>query len=220
MKILNDLDIHPKNIELYERAFVHNSYANEENVFSYERLEFLGDTVLDVIVSEYLFNQGKYNEGEMTKIRAAFVCEKALYEYSIKLGLNNYLKLGHGEENSGGKTREPIVADIFESFIGAIYLDQGIDKVKEVIFKVVIPFIEEDFNKFFSDYKSILQEYVQSDDYSVEYRLINEEGPSHDKLFTVEVFVEGISYGIGVGGSKKEAEQKAAKNALDKRASL
>ena len=220
MKILDKLNIDTDNIKLYEKAFTHTSYANENNVESYERLEYLGDAVLELIMSEYLYKNTECEEGEMTKLRAHYVCENALYEYSIRLGLNEELLLGHGEEESGGKFRKAIVADIFEAFLGAMYLDKGLDFAKNYIYKYIIPLIESKEIDFFDDYKSVLQELVQTDKRSLEYTVVNEEGPSHNKTFTVEVKVDGILYGKGTAHSKKEAEQEAAKDALKKSASL
>ena len=152
----------------------------------------------------------------MTKVRSNYVCENANFEYSKRLGLNDYLKLGHGEEESGGKNRKAIVADIFESFLGAMYLDLGFDEVKKFIYKHIIPLIEDKTIDFFDDYKSVLQELVQTDKKSLEYVIINEEGPAHDKTFTVEVRIDDIVYGKGIAHSKKEAEQIAARDALEK----
>lgn len=216
MKILEELNITPKRLSLYERAFIHTSYANEEGVESYERLEYLGDAVLELVMSEYLYSNTEFEEGMMTKLRAHYVCENALYEYSIKLGLNEYIRLGKGESDNGGKYRKTIVADIFESFIGALFLDQGLDVVKKFIYKNIIPLIERKEIDFFSDYKSILQELVQTDKRSLEYVIIEEKGPSHDKIFTVQVKIDNIIYGEGTAHSKKQAEQEAAKNALKK----
>ena len=216
MKILEKLGIETNNEKLYRKALTHTSYANEENVDSYERLEYLGDAVLELIISEYLYKNTEKEEGEMTKLRAHYVCENALYEYSIRLGLNEELLLGHGEEESGGRNRKAIVADIFEAFLGAIYLDKGIEVAKKFVYNNVIPLIERKEINFFSDYKSILQELVQTDKRSLEYVVVNEEGPSHNKVFTVHVKVDGILYGEGVAHSKKEAEQEAAKDALRK----
>lgn len=216
MKILDDLNIKTDNIDLYETAFTHTSYANENNVVSYERLEYLGDAVLELVISDYLYNNTDYQEGEMTKLRAHYVCENALYEYSMKFGLNEYLRLGHGEEQSGGKYRKAIVADIYEAFIGALYLDQGIDKAKEFIFKTAIPYLKEQKLNFYDDYKSELQELVQTDKRSLEYTIVSEEGPAHNKTFTAVVKIDDIIYGTGVAHSKKEAEQEAAKSALEK----
>ena len=216
MELLEKLKIKPNNLNLYETAFSHTSYSNEHGVKSYERLEFLGDAVLELLMSDYLYKINKYNEGEMTKIRAHYVCETANYEYSIKLGLNNYLKLGKGEEENGGRDRKTIVSDIFESFLGALYLDQGLEKTKEFFYKNIVPIIENHEVDFFDDYKSALQEFVQTGKKSLEYKLVNETGPSHNKKFTVEVIIDGIVYGTGTSHSKKSAEQKAAKDALNK----
>lgn len=216
MEILEKLGIETTNEKLYMKALTHTSYANEAKVESYERLEYLGDAVLELIISEYLYKNTEYEEGEMTKLRAHYVCENALYEYSIRLGLNEYLLLGHGEEESGGKFRKAIVADIFEAFLGAMYLDKGIDVASNFIYENVIPLIESKAIDFFSDYKSVLQELVQTDKRSLEYNIVDEEGPSHNKTFTVNVKVDGILYGVGVAHSKKEAEQEAAKDALKK----
>lgn len=216
MEILEKLEITPKRESLFVRAFTHTSYANENKTESYERLEYLGDAVLEFIMSEYLYKNTEKKEGEMTKLRAHYVCENALYEYAIRIGLNEYILLGKGEEESGGRNRKAIVADVFESFIAALFLDQGIDVVKNFIYKHIIPMIEKKEIDFFSDYKSVLQELVQTDKRSLEYIVINEEGPSHNKTFTVNVVIDNIIYGTGIAHSKKEAEQEAAKDALKK----
>ena len=216
MELLEKLEIPYKNIKLYETALTHTSYANENGVKSYERLEYLGDAVLELIISEYLYKNTEYEEGKMTKYRSHYVCENANYEYSNRLGLNEYLKLGHGEEERGGKYRKAIVADIFESFIGAMYLDLGFLEVKDFIYKHIIPIIEDKTVDFFDDYKSVLQELVQTDKKSLEYVVIDETGPAHDKTFTIEVKIDNIVYGTGVAHSKKEAEQIAAHDALKK----
>ncbi len=216
MELLKELGIKTDNEKLYQTALTHTSYANENSVHSYERLEYLGDAVLELIMSEYLYLKGHAEEGEMTRLRSHYVCENALYEYSLKLGLNNYLLLGHGEEESGGRYRKTIVADIFESFIGAMYLDQGFDTVKSFIHEHVIKRIENEHLDFFDDYKSILQEKVQTDKRSLQYVVVNETGPAHNKEFTVEVRIDDIIYGRGVAHSKKQAEQNAAQDALKK----
>ena len=216
MELLDKLNIKPNNIILYETAFSHTSYSNEHKVKSYERLEFLGDAVLELLMSNYLYKSNKYNEGEMTKIRAHYVCETANYEYSMKLGLNKYLKLGKGEEENGGRNRKAIVSDIFESFLGALYLDQGFSKVQTFFEENIVPIIENHEVDFFDDYKSALQEFVQTDKKSLEYKLIKEVGPSHNKKFTVDVIIDNIVYGSGTAKSKKAAEQEAAKDALKK----
>ena len=216
MELLDKLNIKDNNIKLYETAFSHTSYSNEHKVKSYERLEFLGDAVLELLMSNYLYKSNKYNEGEMTKIRAHYVCETANYEYSMKLGLNKYLKLGKGEEENGGRNRKAIVSDIFESFLGALYLDQGFSKVQTFFEENIVPIIENHEVDFFDDYKSALQEFVQTDKKSLEYKLIKEVGPSHNKKFTVDVIIDNIVYGSGTAKSKKAAEQEAAKDALKK----
>lgn len=216
MELLEKLEIPYKNVKLYERALTHTSYANENKVDSYERLEYLGDAVLELVISEYMYKNTEYEEGKMTKYRSHYVCENANYEYSTRLGLNEYLRLGHGEEERGGKYRKAIVADIFESFIGAMYLDLGLEEVKKFINKHVIPLIENKNIDFFDDYKSVLQELVQTDKKSLEYVIVDETGPAHDKTFTVEVKIDNIIYGQGSAHSKKEAEQIAAHDALAK----
>lgn len=214
MEILDKLNIKTSNEKLYQTALTHTSYANEHGLESYERLEYLGDAVLELVMSEYLYTNGDYKEGEMTKLRAHYVCEDALYEYSINLGLNEDLRLGNGESQSGGKYRKAIVADIYEAFIGAIFLDQGFIKAKEFIYESAIPYVENNSFEFIKDYKSELQELVQTDKRSLEYSIINEEGPAHNKTFTAVVKIDNILYGTGVSHSKKDAEQLAAKDAL------
>ncbi len=214
-ELFEKLNIKPKENKYYMTAFQHSSYVNENHLKSdYERLEFLGDAVLELVMSDYLYKNLNVKEGDMTKLRASYVCENALYEYSLDLGLSNYIKVGHGEENDGGRFKKVILADIFEALMGAIYLDLGFDVVKDVILKITVPYIEDPKIVFFSDYKSALQEFVQTEQRSLIYEVINEEGPAHNKTFSVEVKVDGIVYGTGVGGSKKEAEQEAAHNAL------
>lgn len=216
MDIFTKYKIETNNKELYIRALTHTSYANEAGIESYERLEYLGDAVLELIMSEYLYINTTYPEGEMTKIRANYVCEDALYNYSLELKLNDFLRLGVGEEESGGRFRKAIVADIFEAFIGAMFLDKGLDEVKKFIYENVIPLIEEEKISFFHDYKSTLQEYVQTDKKSLEYSIIEEHGPAHNKIFTSVVKIDGRIYGTGTAHSKKEAEQAAAADALAK----
>ena len=216
-ELFKKLNIMPKDMRLYEIAFSHSSYANEHKAKKdYERLEFLGDAVLDLVMADYLYCNHNENEGEMTKVRASYVCENALYEYSLDLGLNKYIKVGHGEELNGGKLKKAIVADIFESLMGAIYLDLGYTTVRKVILNIIVPYVTNPDITFFSDYKSALQEAVQTTKKSLYYELIEEQGPPHDKKFKMQVRVDGIIYGEGVGSSKKEAEQLAAKNALEK----
>ena len=215
MEILEKLKIPFKDSNLYLRALTHTSFANENNTRSYERLEYLGDAILEFIMSEYLYKNSDYPEGKMTKLRSHYVCESALYEYSLLLGLNEYIRFGKGQI-SDGKYCKAIVADVFESFIAAMYLDIGIEEVKKFIYNHVIPLIESNSLDFFNDYKSILQELVQTDKRSLRYEIVDESGPAHNKVFTVEVKIDDIIYGKGTAGSKKEAEQLAAKDALKK----
>ena len=215
-QILNNLNIKYRDENLYMTALTHSSYAYENNVENYERLEYLGDAVLELIISDYLYKNTSDEEGIMTKLRAKYVCEDALYEYSLRLNLNKYLRLGHGEEENGGRFRKAIVADIFEAFIGALYLDQGFDTTKKFIYDNIIPLIENKEIKFDTDYKSILQELVQTDKRSLEYVVVDESGPAHNKTFDVVVKIDDIIYGKGTAHSKKEAEQNAARDALRK----
>lgn len=212
-EFLDKHGIIPNNIKLYEVAMSHSSYANEhKDKKNYERLEFLGDAVLELVVSEYLYKNYEQDEGDMTKMRANYVCENANYEYMSKLGLTRFIRVGNGEVTD---IKKAIVADIFEAFIGAIYLDQGYIKAKEFVLDVITPYI---INKiyFFNDYKSILQEAVQTDRRSLVYELVDERGPAHDKTFTIAVRIDDVVYGKGTAGSKKEACQLAAKATLEK----
>lgn len=216
-KLFEKLNIVPKNIDIYKQAFIHTSYAYENNLdYSYETLEFLGDAIVDLVVSDYLYNECSFNEGLMTKTRASYVCENALYEYANGLNFSDYVMLGKGEEQSGGCYKKAILADIFEAFVAAIYLDLGFLKAKEVALNIIVPYIENEDVMLFSDYKSKLQEVVQDVQKSLKYELIDESGPAHDKLFKMSVEIDGIVYGEGTGHTKKEAEQEAAKAALKK----
>lgn len=214
-ELFERLKIKPKNMDLYKAAFSHSSYVNEHKVKNnYERLEFLGDAVLDLVVADYLYSNHKESEGEMTKVRASYVCENANYCYAMSLNLQDYILVGEGEKKEGLK--KAIVADIFEALMGAIYIDLGYATARKVILGIVVPYMEDPYINFFSDYKSSLQEYVQTEQKTIDYVLVAEEGPAHDRRFTVEVQIDGIKYGKGTGSSKKEAEQEAAKEALKK----
>lgn len=213
-ELLDKWGIDPINKKLYEVALSHSSYSNEhKDKKNYERLEFLGDAVLDLVMSDYLYRNFEQDEGDMTKKRANYVCENALYEYMNDLGLIKEIKVGHGEV---GNIKKAIVADCFEAMMGAIYLDQGFEVVKKVILDIITPYIVDNKISFFNDYKSILQEAMQTDKRSFVYEVIGESGPSHDKTFTVQVKIDNIVYGKGSAGSKKEACQMAAKDTLEK----
>ena len=214
MKFLKDLGIEIKNKELLNVALTHSSYSNEFGGENYERLEFLGDSVLQLIMSEYFYMNKNMNEGDMSKTRASYVCESALYEYSKKINLIPAIRVGHGLDHTENET---IIADIFEAVLAVIYLDKGYEVAKNYIYDIVIPYIEEK-RIFLTDYKSHLQEMVQTEKKSLEYVLIEESGPAHDKTFKMQVLVDGIVFGTGIGKSKKEAEQSAAKDAIKKAA--
>ncbi len=216
MDFLKKFGIEIKNKELLLQALTHSSYSNEHNVKNYERLEFLGDAVLQILMSDYLYNNMDLSEGDMSKTRASYVCESACCKYAELLEYKPYIRVGHGQLNNINDT---IVADIFESIMGCIYLDQGLEVAKSLFDQVVIPCVKN-HSVFLGDYKSRLQELVQTTKKSLEYRLIGEKGPAHDKEFTVEVVIDDIVYGRGVGKSKKEAEQKAALDAYNKQARL
>ena len=216
-QLQNNLGYHFKNPALLARALTHSSYANERHVDTgdNERLEFLGDSVLGFITAEYLFaNHRDFPEGELTKLRAYAVCEKSLFAYAEEIRLGNYLKLGKGEERTGGRTRPSVLSDAFEAVIAAIYLDGGMDEAKKFVLRFVVPYVEA--KPTFKDYKTMLQEVVQKNQgETLEYVLVSETGPDHDKCFTVEVHLNSNVIGRGVGGSKKKAEQNAAKEALE-----
>lgn len=205
------------NFTLLKRALTHSSYANENNVLSNERLEFIGDAVLDLLVGKFLYDNIPESEGILTKKRAQEVCEDALYNYAKTFSLGDYLLLGKGEEMSGGREKPAVLADAFEAFLGAIYVDKGLDEVYKVTNKVVFPHILKNLYKEDNDYKSKLQELLQSDKRGLRYEIISETGPAHDKEFCARVFMDDtIIMGEGIGKSKKEAEQNAAFAALQK----
>ncbi|MGM9877602.1 MAG: ribonuclease III [Bacilli bacterium] len=202
-----------ENEKLLEIALTHSSFANEHNVESYERLEYLGDATLEIVCSEYLYKNTTLEEGQMSRLRSLYVCENALYEYSKDINLSKYIKLGNGI-NQANKT---IIADVFEATMAVIYLEKGLDGVRTIFNNLIVPYIERK-EDFLMDYKTLLQESVQTVRKSVTYNLIDESGPAHHKTFKVEVVIDGLVYGVGLGLSKKEAEQNAAKEAYMKRA--
>ena len=216
MKIFKTLGFSPTNVNLYYEAFTHTSYSNENSSFeSYERLEFLGDAILEFIVSEYLFKERHLPEGSMTKMRASYVCEEALATYARDLKFEADIKLGGCEAETG--PNDTIMADVFEAFVAATYLDMGLDFTKDLVLNIITKYISKNVD-FLHDYKSTLQELVQTDKKSVVYEIISETGPAHDKTFVCQVKVDGIVLGKGEGNSKKQAEQRAAKMALMKQA--
>lgn len=205
------------NKNLIYQALSHSSYANEKKnpSGSNERLEFLGDSVLSIVVSDYLYKNLKVAEGELTKMRASLVCEKSLHVFAKQINLGDFLYLGKGEENTGGRERPSILADAFEAVIAAIYLDGGIEPASKHILRFMPEDLQHPQKPAFSDFKTVLQEIVQKNpEEKVEYVLIGEEGPDHNKRFVVEVRLNSQVIGRGKGRSKKEAEQLAAKEAL------
>lgn len=209
---------HFQNPAYLEIALTHSSYANEvkHQVKYNERQEFLGDAVLSIIVSDYLFNNYTVPEGELTKLRAAIVCEKSLDVMANKIGLGQYLRLGRGEEMTGGRTRPSIIADAFEALIAAIYLDSGIESARAFVLPFVTEMLEHEDSLSFKDYKTILQEIIQQNpEEKLVYKLVEEKGPDHDKRFVVDVLLNSNVIGKGEGRSKKNAEQMAAKEALE-----
>ncbi len=199
------------------RAITHSSYANENNTKSNERLEFVGDAVLDLAVAKFLFENLSEAEGVLTKKRAQEVCEQSLYEYAKSFNLGDYLLLGKGEELSGGREKPALLADAFEALLGAIFIDKGFQETYKVLNKIVFPAIKKNLNTEDKDYKSKLQELVQSDKRTLEYVIVSENGPAHDKEFKARVYMDDtIIMGEGIGKSKKEAEQNAAFSTLEK----
>ncbi|MCM1529934.1 MAG: ribonuclease III [Alistipes sp.] len=208
-----------KDRDLIVNALSHSSYANENKqpLGSNERLEFLGDSVLSVVVSEYLYTHlTTVAEGDLTKLRASLVCEKSLHRFAMKIDLGRYLLLGKGEENTGGRERPSILADAFEAVIAAIYLDGGMEAARAHILRFMPQDLQKGAKAAFGDFKTVLQEIVQKNpEEKVEYVLIGEEGPDHNKRFVVEVMLNSQVIGKGKGRSKKDAEQLAAKEALE-----
>jgi ribonuclease-3 len=207
-----------QNPRLLAQAFTHSSYVNENRgkLPHNERLEFLGDAVLELCVSDFLYHKfPKRTEGELTKLRAAIVCEPSLVEFANELEFGSYVRLGKGEELTGGRSRPALLADVFEAFIGALYLDQGIESVKAFLQKTVFPKIPNYDQPQMSDFKTRLQEHVQQ--YALgtlQYQIVDEQGPAHDKKFVSEVYMNGRCLGRGAGRTKKEAEQQAAAQAM------
>ncbi len=208
-----------KDISLLEQAFTHSSYVNEHRhleLTDNERLEFLGDAVLELIISDYLYHHyQELPEGKLTKLRATIVREDSLAMFAKDCQFDQYVRLGKGEENSNGRTRASLLCDLFEAFLGALFIDQGQVAAETFIYQVIIPKIEAGAFSHEMDHKTALQEVLQKNgDILIEYQLVNEEGPAHSRIFHVEVRASGKTLGIGSGKSKKIAEQKAAEIAL------
>lgn len=213
------IGINFKQADLLEKALTHTSYAYEHNVESYEKLEFLGDAILEYIISDYLFEKYKnLTEGEMTKVRAGVVCEDSLYNIAVRHNFSDFLNIGKSELACNGNKRPAVLADSVEAVIAAIYLDNGLEKARDFVINNLSEAVENaSQNVGKKDYKTVLQEKLQvNGDVNIKYKTIKEEGPDHDKRFTVELLVNGKSVSTGEGPNKKSAEMQAAKKALEK----
>ena len=222
--LLKQFDLVFSDETLLETAFTHTSYANEHRLLKIshnERLEFLGDAVLQLIISEYLYTKyPKRPEGDLSKLRSMIVREESLAGFARDCQFDQFIKLGRGEEKSGGRNRDTILGDLFEAFLGALLLDKGVEAVKSFLYQVMIPKVEAgDFERV-TDYKTKLQELLQiNGDVEIAYQVVSETGPAHAKNFEVAVLINGRKSGQGQGRSKKLAEQEAAKNAFEKESS-
>jgi len=219
MEFQEKMEIQFEHIDLLYQAFTHSSYVNEHRRKLFtdnERLEFLGDAVLELAVSKYLFQKfPNMSEGEMTKLRAAIVCEPSLVVFANELEFGHFVLLGKGEELTGGRTRPALLADVFESFVGALYLEHGLEAVISFLEKVVYPKVETGAFSHVMDYKSQLQELVQQgNNGTLTYEIVEESGPAHNRTFVSRVLLDGKELGTGNGKSKKEAEQHAAQTAI------
>ncbi|MCR5800015.1 MAG: ribonuclease III [Lachnospiraceae bacterium] len=208
-----------KDKSLIKRALTHSSYANEQKINKngdYERLEFLGDAVLELVSSDFFYHRyANLDEGSLTKMRSAHVCEPALAYCAREFGLEDYILLGKGEDRTGGRNRDSIISDVCEAIIGAMYLDGGMEIAHGFIHRFILN--DSDNKLLFYDSKSILQEMVQADNHdTLTYKLVDESGPDHDKEFTVEVYISDKCEGRGKGKTKKSAEQMAAYEAIKK----
>lgn len=217
--LLEELDIQFSNKDLLYQAFTHSSYVNEHRRKLFtdnERLEFLGDAVLELSVSKFLFQKYTHmSEGELTKLRAAIVCEPSLVIFANELNFGQYVLLGKGEELTGGRERPALLADVFEAFIGALYLDQDLQTVVTFLERVMFPKVEIGAFSHVMDFKSQLQEMVQqSNNGTLHYEIVDEKGPAHNRTFISSVLLNDTVLGTGRGKSKKEAEQQAAQNAM------
>ena len=204
------------NIKLLETALTHSSYANEHNLECNERMEFLGDAVLELVMSKELYDSIDLDEGVLPKTRAKAVCEVALDIYADKIDLPKYLILGKGEEATGGRTRPAIIADALEAVLAAVFLDGGFEKAQEIVKKFFIPYLNDVVK--LKDYKSLLQEKLQSEKRTIRYEMVKDLGPANNKYFEFVVYMDDILMGRGSGKTKKEAQQQAAKDALEKEA--
>lgn len=220
-ELRDNFGIEYHNVDLLTEAFTQSSYVNEHpnlKLQDYQRIEFLGDAVMEFMVSEYLYKKyPNYPEGKLTRLRAAIVCEDSFSAFARECHFDRYIKLGKGEENNGARQRNSLLCDIFESFVGSLYLDQGVAAVHRFVAQVVFPKIDNGTFSYVMDHKTNLQEYLQRDgEVEITYHLISETGPANDTKFTVEVIAHDQVLGRGTGHTKKIAEQAAAEVALQK----
>jgi ribonuclease III len=218
-ELIQRLEIPFQNLPLLRQAFTHSSYRNENKqirIDDNERLEFLGDAVLELLVSEYLYiHRPDLSEGELTRLRAAIVCEPSLVRFAKSLQFDRCILLGRGEELSGGRQRPALLADVFEAFVGALFLDQGLPMVKHFMERFIFPEIADMDVSILSDFKTMLQEYVQREMLGeLRYKIVSEKGPAHHREFVAKVWIDQKEMGTGMGFSKKEAEQRAAEVTL------
>ena len=219
--LAKEFDIHFSDPRLLAEAFTQASYVNEhphQNLKFYERIEFLGDAVLELIVSEYIYKRyPEFPQGKLTRLRAAMVCEDSFSKFAKECHFDQYIRLGHGEELAGARQRPGLLCDIFESFVGALYLDQGRPAVEKFVRRVIFPKLDMGWFDHAVDAKTSLQEFLQRNgDVEIEYDLLSEGGTENDPVFEVEVTVDGKKVATGQGSSKKHAEMDAAKHALEK----
>lgn len=215
------LDYNFKDVNILHTALTHSSYAGSKSgeVEYNERLEFIGDSILNMIVSLELYKAScTYSEGQLTRMRANIVCEQSLYEAANRISLGKYILLSKGEENTGGRKRPSILADAFEALIASVYLDGGIKKAKKIVLCILGETISYSLdNKVITDYKSFLQEYIQKNNKGrIEYKTIREQGPDHNKTFEIALYIDDCIIGTGSGHSKKDAQQGAAKDTIEK----
>lgn len=215
----NDFEIEFNNTDLLDEAFTQASYVNEhrgQNLKFYERIEFLGDAVLQLVVSEYIFKRfEKLPQGRLTRLRAAMVNEQSFSTFARECRFNEFIRLGKGEEKAGARNRDSLLCDIFESFVGALYLDQGKAAVEKFCHQVIFPKLDGGMFAEFFDHKTELQEVAQEKGpVAIHYDLLDEFGPENDRQFKVAVTIDNQQYGVGQGHSKKVAEQRAAREAL------
>ncbi|SJZ48011.1 ribonuclease-3 [Pilibacter termitis] len=219
-KLLKEFEIQFQDEAILSQAFTHSSYVNEHRTLGLEdneRLEFLGDAVLEYLISDFLYKEySEYPEGKLSKLRSSIVREESLSYFAVECGFDEHILLGKGEEISGGRSRPSLLCDLFEAFLGALTLDQGLDVSKKFIQNVMVEKIKAGIFHQEMDFKTRLQEELQQNgEVSIRYDLVEEIGPAHEKIFVIDVYADEKKIGFGSGKSKKQAEQAAASNALE-----